>query len=164
MKSAAVETKRVMPVATGQTGPRTSYGKARSSLNARKHGIYSKSPNSLATADEQATYRAALAGLKAEHPYATGQLGTLLLTQLAMLAIRQGRMWQLEADTFDALERGRSPERLAALEQVRKYSVSLSKETDQILGRIQGLRTRQLEGEQAEVQSRKLKKFHSAKD
>ena len=160
MKSAAVKTK-TMPVATGQTGPRTAYGKARSSLNARKHGIYSKSPSSLTTLDEQATFKTALAGLKEQHPYAAGELGGFLLVQLAMLTVRQTRLWQLESQIFDALENGRSPENLTSLELLRKYNASLSRETDAILARVQGLRLREYEGEKAAVQTRQLKKYHS---
>lgn len=163
MKSAEPQTKskRAMPVATGQTGPKTAYGKSRSALNAMKSGIHSRSPSSLAALEEKATFRVAIDALKAEHPYAAGELGSFLLTQLAMLKIRQMRLWQLESKAFADFEAG--ADAATTLEPVRRYISTLSRETDAIIDRLAALRPNAYEGSKAVVQARQLEKFHAAK-
>ncbi len=136
MKSAEPKTKRTMPIATGQTGPKTSYGKAVVSLNALTHGLSSKSPRSL-NDDERATFREARTRLEDEHDPKTA-MEEFCVLQLAMCMVRMGRFWSVETAAINALSFGEKP--MLNITQLSRYRMEIDKEIDGVLLRLQKMR------------------------
>ena len=140
MKSAAPETKTVTVktqlVGKNQTGPKTAEGKARSSMNAMKHGRFANLPPGIESPDEAAAFKAAIGKLKREH-LPVGELENFCCLQIAMGIVRQMRLWQLEAQIFDAMAAGEKPP--MTVDAMSKQLALLSKDLDAAIKRLRGL-------------------------
>lgn len=95
----AKKNKRKPPRATGQTGPKTAAGKARSSQNARKHGLTAKTPPMLVGPDKSA-FRAIQKQLTVQYE-PEGPLEEFCCVSIAMAMQKQMKIWESEVAAFE---------------------------------------------------------------
>jgi len=132
-----------MRPATNQSGAKTPEGKARSSLNAVKHGRYAKTlPPGIDDLSEATAFKAARQKLIAEYK-PEGELENFAILQLAMCFIRQARLWRLESGLHDALARAveredgqQASELPIKPSDLEKQAASLQKELDAAVKRL----------------------------
>jgi hypothetical protein len=97
--ASALQIKANQENARRSTGPRTPEGKARSSLNARRHGLLAR--DAVLPDEDRAAYLELLAALEAEHR-PEGPTRTFLVHQLASAQWRLQRLLRIEAGLFFA--------------------------------------------------------------
>jgi hypothetical protein len=127
--------------ATRSCGPKTEHGKANSSKNAIKHGIFAGKLFSQTEQAERLEYED-LAAQLVDHYQPIGFKEELLVEQIFTELVRSGRILKYEQRVLSeaAVFMGQS------LEKVLRYSAYHSRQLSRLLG--------ELEGEQAKRQSR----------
>lgn len=122
-------------------GPSSAAGKARSALNATRHGVLG---TTLRLRPDEALLLDGLLGDLAARLRPHGVAEHALVEELAQLAVRRRRLDVLELDTLAALARDgleAEPAAFVSLGTIIRYRARLAAEERRILARLEDLRT-----------------------